>query len=235
MNKQSSSTRSRSKGKRSKKRNLTNTPGLTNFSVSGGTRLNTDNYVSKLVRSAYFDTTVPVAYTYSLGLSFNVQGFYAAGSFTSWAGGATDLSAAYDFYRIDRVEITFLFSQNQASTSTYVTALPYAFGAIDYNDATVTGNFADISQRSTCSFWRLDKPFKVNFTPRAQLGTYSGGVNSAYSEAPLGAWFNSNSTNTPLHYGYKMVIDSTDMSAAAGTLGNMRIFVKCFFSAKEPK
>jgi hypothetical protein len=83
--------------------------------------------------------------------------------------------------------------------------------------------------------WRSDKNLAITFTPRAQLASYSGGVTSGYMEAPLSSWFNTNSSNTPIHYGYKLGIDTTDMGAVAGTIGYARVFVKTYFSVKEPK
>lgn len=202
--------------------------------ITFGNRI--DNRANVVVRSGYTDLVISKGTLGIHGMSFLLTGFYIDSSFFTWTSGATDLSALYDFYRFDRVTVTAMFNANSGTVAGTIDTLPFFFYAVDLNDATTTG-IGDITQMSTCECVMAGNNtnnalFIKTFTPRAQLQAYAG-VSTAYAEAPLGTWFNSSSL--PIHYGLKWASDATAQTATTGTSGYVRIFVKAFFSAKQPK
>jgi len=195
-----------------------------------------DNRANTVVRSGYYDFTIPVGLTNPHSMSFLLTGFYIDSVFTSY-GGANELANLYDFYRYDRVQVTGMYNYNSAAvTGGTAQTLPFFFSAIDVNDATVS-SITDIMQLASCEVVMGGNPtnnvvFNKTFTPRAQLQVYAG-VASAYAEAPLDTWYNTSSL--PLHYGFKWAADNTATTSTTGNIGYLRLFVKSFFSAKQPK
>ncbi len=196
-----------------------------------------DNKANVVVRSGYYDLIIAKGTTSAHGMSFLQTGFYIDTTFVSWPAGATDLAALYDFYRLDRVNVTAMYNYNSAANNGGTSnTLPFFFYAVDVNDATGY-TISDIAQMSTCECVMggnntNNMLWSKSFTPRAQLQAYAG-ISTGYAEAPIGTWFNSGST--PIHYGFKWASDTTATTDTTGNMGYIRIFVKCFLSAKQPK
>ena len=231
-------TRSNNKRQRSRRTRRGASSGWKTTTTVSGVRLNTfggDNKISYVTRSAYADVTLNGSATLFYGMSFNVSGYYLGATFVNWLSGASDIPALYDFYRLDRVEVTVMFNNNFSQLNTTTYTLPFCFHAVDYNDATLS-SVGDISQRATAELHIANANgivFTRTFTPRAQLACY-GSAGTGYAEASSNQFFNSNSTVTPLHYGLKVALDGTG-SSGVNPLGVFRFFVKALFSCKEPK
>lgn len=195
-----------------------------------------DNRVNIVTRCGYLDVNITAGTTIAQGISFLQTGFYVNSSFISWTSGVTDLAALYDFYRLERVQVSFMFDNTMSGIEKVTKTMPYFFSAIDYNDATVS-TVGDITQMSTCECRLMTTSndgmvFTKTFTPRAQFQVYAG-ASTAYAEATPGTWFNSSST--PIHYGLKTAVDASLCTDTTGVIGHYRIFVKAFMSAKQPK
>lgn len=197
-----------------------------------------DNIVSHATRSNYADINVTAGATAGYSISLTNTGFYINSTFYSF-GGSTDLNTLFDFYRIDRVDVTWMCTTNISSTVNITTALPFLFAAIDYNDGNIP-NMNTVTQLATCEMAVCGitaNPYIMSksFTPRASLLTYGGAV-SGYAESPLNLWYaNTDSTVSPVHYGVKFVLDSTQMTNTSGTIATIRVFVKTSYSLKGPK
>jgi hypothetical protein len=217
---------------RSRKGRSSGYPPTTSFKPKSLIGTTYDNRVSSYVRSGYSDLNITASSSQTIGMVFASTGYYTNTAFQTWTSGSTDLPASFDFYRIDRIQVSFIFNSNFSSVANYAQTLPYLFYCVDYNDGAVTG-IGDITQRSTCECARMDDVIAVNFTPRAQMTAYSTTISSGYAESPLMTWFST--SNTVSHYGLKFAVDATQMTSTSTTVGNLRLFVKCFFSCKEPK
>ncbi len=193
------------------------------------------NAVSRCTRSGYADAIVAKGVQAVYGCSFLPTGFYVNGTFYSY-GGATEPASLYDFYRIDRVQVSLFFNNNFGSIAGTADTLPSFFSCVDLNDATVTA-ITDITQSATCEMVMAGPTSNTclstrTFTPRAQISVYAG-AGTAYAESPLGMWFNTSAT--PIHYGFKFAVDASLQSNNTGNSGYWRLFVKSFMSLKSPR
>jgi len=176
--------------------------------------------------------------TSAYALSFINSGFYINTTYVGFSG-ATDIVNLFDFYRIDRVCVTFIANTISSTSANLNTALPYLFTAIDYNDADIP-TLSSITQAASCAMVLSGinaKPYVTSreFTPRAAAQVYGTATTSAYAETPLNTWFANASTAPPVHYGLKFVIDATNMTTASTNIQNLRVMVKVSLSLKGPK
>jgi len=201
----------------------------TQFQLGSGST----NNISKVTRSGYGEFAVANGIVMTRGISFTPTGFYMDSTFLPW-GGSGEPTALYDFYRLDRVQVTIVFNNNMSSIPGTTATLPIFFTCVDYNDATVS-QISEILQSASSEMAIANASGVIatrTFTPRAQLSVYAG-AGSAYAEAPNSMFFNTSAT--PIHYGMKLAVDSTLQSSSTGNNGYCRVFVKAFMSLKNPR
>jgi hypothetical protein len=245
MPKNVKSKRSNNNKNNSRKRQIkTFTP--TTFSLFGHAPTNRidGRTIASSTRSSWADLPVTISSNPAVGngISFNLTGFYLGTTFYQWKG-TGDFTDNYDFYQLDRVNISFIFCNNMSNTTSTATQLPILFTCVDYNDAAWSSStsLADISNRSTARMVLCgpnEPPHVLSFTPRVMVNTYSTALTNGYMEAPLSAWY-STANNTgayPVHYGAKFAVDTSFMTGSTGlAIGNFRVFVKGFYSFRDPR
>lgn len=167
---------------------------------------------------------------------FDLQFSFALSGVTVYLGGTTwqvfslpnytELTALYDQYRIDYVEMEFFYSVNTSSGTTF--PLPIIYLAKDYNDpgsAPVT----ILQQYENCVTWQIgeqrgDGKKVIRVKPNVDINVYNTPVSSGYARSkPI--FIDTNSPNVP-HYGAKLALDPIKFGASATTLGYMSMNFK---------
>jgi len=127
-----------------------------------------------------------------------------------------EITDLFDNYRIRKVVLRFDLLQNQAPAgmgTTYSTgfnSVPLLSITPDFDDNAVPTNREQVLQNSYVRTIRLDRPFTMSLTPRAQAtvstGTAAGAV-AAGGLLPSGTWLDNGSPQVP-HFGAKFWMDN---------------------------
>lgn len=193
-------------------------------------------------RSGYADLTVANQSALPYGFAFNSSGFYINDTLNSWSG-ATDISNAFDAYRINKVVVEFTYNQNTSNVNQSANTLPWLFSAVDYDDAGgVAGaniTRAAIVQKDGA---RVDNfgtgggnKIVRSFVPKIAVAAYATAAVTGYMEPKAKQWISTGTLGTgdPKHYGLWTFLDNSDQTANTGTNGYCRIFIKVYFEAKH--
>ena len=109
----------------------------------------------------------------------------------------TDFTTLFDRYKISGIKVKFIPLTTQATLNTAVPMLAYA---IDLDDASVPGSYAELNQKYNVRKKRLDKPVSIYLKPRVAASVYNG-LGSGYAVGkPM--YIDCNNTAVP-HYGLK--------------------------------
>ena len=161
-----------------------------------------------LVRSIAVDQTIVNGTTTGSGLAVNSSGVYINDTLTSWAG-ATDISNAYDAYRITKVIVEFTYNQNTSNVNQTATTMPWIYTAPDYDDAggalaaNVTKN--NILQKDGIRVRNFSENgglrHVVKYVPKIAIQAY--GAATGYMEPKAYQWVSTGTLGTgdPKHYG----------------------------------
>lgn len=163
-----------------------------------------------------------VALGNTLQFSFTLAALniYAAGASTAFAVLAlpnyTELTALYDQYRIDWVEMQIMFSNNQSSVNTPATTLPILWLAKDYDD-TNNASITDIQQYATQQCWQVgnqrgDGKHVVRVKPNVDTVVYQSALVSGYGRGKP-QFIDTSSPQVP-HYGIKIAADPINSSTS---------------------
>lgn len=182
---------------------------------------------------------------YDMGLSFSLSGvnLYRGGTF--WARlnlpNVSELTALYDQYRIDWVEVAIGFNINSANSVDGNNAnLPYMWVVKDYDDTNVITT-ADANQYENVECIRLgtDKPWNTfRVKPRCQTSIKVSNDTSTYTITPYGGKNNPfiDSINTEVeHYGMKMVYYNPIQPVNTTVYGSMILQCKFHITMKNPR
>ena len=193
-------------------------------------------------RSVTYDLTIPNGTAIPLGFAANSSGVYINDNLQGWPG-ATEISAAFDAYRITKLSFEFTYNQNTSNVNQSQNTLPWLYTATDYDDAGGAGGLnispTSISQKDGC---RLDN-FGTNggnkiirtFVPKIAVGAYATTLATGYMEPKALQWVSTGTLGTgdPKHYGLWAYIDDLKQGSVTGSNGYLRVFVKAWFQMKH--
>lgn len=110
---------------------------------------------------------------------------------------ATEFTALFDQYRIRKINVRVIFSQNSADVNTPTLSLPVIHQMNDYN-STGNMNLSDYQQHPELKTWQLgqDKNISWSFVPhvRGDLITQGGVLSSSANNMPC-PWIDTSSTS----------------------------------------
>lgn len=137
----------------------------------------------------------------------------------------TELTALYDQYRIDWIELKFIFSNNTSSVNSPSTVLPTFYCVKDYDDTNTAGR-ADLEQYENCQIWQAgsqqmsDGMYIVRVRPNVDIALYQG-VTTGYARGkPM--FIDTGSPNVP-HYGIKVAWDTFKSPQGSTIIGYMNL------------
>jgi len=132
-------------------------------------------------------------------------------SFAFSASECTDIaemSAVFDQYRLDRVDIRIVPNVTELLTST--PNLGRNYSVIDFDDANAFTSMTDPLDYNNCLAWEITDPICITLRPRLALAAYAGGVfNGFTNRGPM--WIDAASPAVE-HYGVKLAFGSMTTS-----------------------
>lgn len=164
--------------------------------------------------------------------SLNQTQFYVGGVLYSNASnpGASDFTALYDFYRLDKVEVAIMYGANSFSPGpSTVAQLPILNIVFDPSDSSAI-SLSSILQYQNLHIvqmgnQRTQNGYTVTCAPRPLIS--AGGTQSAVEMNP---WINKDTPGVA-YYGIKMFYDNAG-STLATSIGNLTFYVKYHWSFK---
>jgi len=151
----------------------------------------------------------------------------------------TDLTTLYDQYRIDKIQIKFIWMNNANSTGTnYVSPLLQV--ATDYDDIVAPTNNTTLTQFSNFKLWPLgnksQSQYTHSFTPKVSEATTTVNVGGTTGTVLRGPSFINTETPDVTHTGFKVYWDvPSDYQSNAISDGNIQIDIKYFLTCKLVK
>lgn len=181
----------------------------------------------------------------NIQLAFSLQELrlYVGGTLaaTTTIPGYTELTALFDTWCIEKVDVMFLPSFNGQTMSTNVLSnLPSIVYAVDTDDSNAADRTA-LQQYGNCKYTSLintdQSPLKLaTFRPRIQVPMYQAGVNWAYGEAGRNTRWVDTATPGCMHYGFKAAMDaSLKTGALSSYMGQIDIVVRYHFALKTSR
>lgn len=210
--------------KRSKVWGLTTAPRTLNEGSIVGFRRHANGYLTFNNFGRFDDGT-----TSSNGVSFvfNAEGVrpYVGGvQGVNWAvGGAADMTALFDQWRIKGVSVKVFFTNTNSTTATTTTCMPIVFYAYDSDDiATPTEDIIQSYPSMKSYQWgngsEADGALRIYFKPKAvsATGTQATGGTGGQVQWPGSAWMDM-ATPSSVYFGLKMVLPANlNQSATSG-------------------
>ncbi len=145
---------------------------------------------------------------------------------------SSEISALFQEYRIDSVEMTMFYTNNNSSLNSPSLSLPLINVAFDPNDANSV-SLAAIQQMSGVRQIQLgngaDRTRTLTFKPRAAAAVYNG-LTSGYMSENKG-WINTATLDVP-HYGVKVVYDPGTTPGTSTNIGAVQFYFKLNFSCR---
>lgn len=180
---------------------------------------------------------------FNMELAFTLDGmiiYLNGGSYkTVQTPNSSEFKNLYDQYRIDKVKLKFLFSNNSSSVNSPGTVLPNLYYTTDYDDANGV-SLPDIQQYGSTKVWQMgssgprgDNSLSVTVYPKVDMNIYAG-VTNGYAPANKSVWLDTIVGTVP-HYGFKMVLDPVKTPGVATVVGYMNIIAEYYLSCKHTK
>jgi hypothetical protein len=142
----------------------------------------------------------------------------------------TELSALFNSFRIDSVEMTMYFSNNNSSVNSPATGLPLMNVVFDPT-GTAACTLVQAQQYGNNKVVQLgngaDMPPKFMFKPLPSGAVYDTAILSGYGAQP--SWINTTNPDVP-HYGVKVVYDPA--SAGVTVIGQVQFYFKLNYSLR---
>ena len=150
--------------------------------------------------------------SHNLQFNFTLGGvqMYAGGTlfYTAQLPNSSELTALYDQYRIDYVEMQPIFSNNMSNVTSALTTLPIMYVCKDYDDSNDAG-ITDIQQYSNHKWFQVANLMGgqniVKVKPNVDVAIYQSPVLTGYARGkPM--FLDTNSAQVP-HYGIKLSME----------------------------
>lgn len=129
-----------------------------------------------------------------------------------------EITAMFDFYRIDWVTVTF----TALSQSTML------YNAVDFNDTAQPTTIDEIISYDSSTVTGPGENFVASFKPMARVT----GVQGNNPTAPWGSWWSTSSVDIP-HFGLKYIVSKADGVTQGSILPSYRVSVKFYLSVKK--
>lgn len=159
------------------------------------------------------------------------QGFQAS-YLLSGVPNSSEFTALYDCYRIDKVEITFVFDLGSAATTSYYPRIVFA---PDFNDSTPPTTETDVlqySQARSYQFSDANRELTISIVPRVAKTVYRTAVTSAYGWDSTRTWLDTAYPDIP-HFGLKFFVNNYNSTSFGGT--KLRYYTRYFVTCANPK
>lgn len=146
----------------------------------------------------------------------------------------TEFTALFDQYKIDRIDLTFHFSQNVASVpipAANIACLPIMYHVVDFNDATALSIPEQYMQYQNCIVANCDKFPAVTFKPLCAQALYNGTF-SGYGSTSC--WVDTDSPSVQW-YGSKFCIDPLNTNSGSNILGYLSITITYHITCRMVK
>lgn len=140
--------------------------------------------------------------------------------------GYAELTALYDAYSIDSVDVTFVWYQAFTGPGVAFAQSPVMIVTRDYDDANAPATFADVGEYSDATlhpFSVANNKFTVNVKPRVAKQLYRAGVSSGFSWGGQSEIVDAGTVDVP-HYGLKWFTDFYSTTYTPDM--NIRVFIK---------
>lgn len=154
--------------------------------------------------------------------------------------GYQDFQSLFDMYKINKVELTFIYCHNSGAAWENGAAtppqwsLPVLYVTEDQDDGNaVNASMFQIQQFKRCVFGRLDKPIKYTVYPKAATALYNGVIATGYGMAK-NQWVDCDNAGVE-HYGMKFTINPAAPGSDVTILGKLQIICKYFFSFRAAR
>jgi hypothetical protein len=141
-------------------------------------------------------------------------------------GNSTDITSAFDTYRITRVDVYFTPRVSMTTDASILTNAQL-WTAIDFDGNTVT-TITDTASYSTAQMHDARHSFVVSLKPRAILASYASGAFTATAEAPSNQWLDCSNAAVE-HYGLITAI------SAQAAITVINVAVRFFIEAKRSR
>ena len=192
---------------------------------------------SMSVHSFTRKSTQALAVTNAVGI-VNYANMYTLAQLPNYS----EFTALFDMYRINKIEITWIYDHNSGdvATSAGVAAnanmgVPNIVIVTDYDDASALSVINDYLQYEPCRICRLDKPVRHTLRPHTAVAVYNGAF-SGYGN-DRARWIDCDSSAAE-HYGCKWAVDATMCNiagSAAVRIGTLNVYYKFFVDFRSTK
>lgn len=148
------------------------------------------------------------------------------------AANITEITNLFDNYRIAKVKLMFALSSTESTVSGASGApMPIINYAYDPDDDSVPTSRTSVLENGYCQTRRMDRPFSITLTPRAQQSVV-GGTGSAGGLLPTQTWLDCNSPAI-YHYGLKWWIDQFPYTSSVDGVYGLTITPIFYIEAKN--
>lgn len=132
------------------------------------------------------------------------------------AANRQDITNLFDNYRIAKIKLMFNFACTDATLTNNQFCMPVINYCYDPDDNGTPADRTSVLENGYAAVKRLDRPFSLTITPRAQQSVVGGGA-AGGGLLPVGNWLDSGSPQI-YHYGLKFVIDQFPFLAVDNTV-----------------
>lgn len=193
----------------------------------------TGAFSAKLLNSNY-GFTVGGTRAHGLSIMFALNGSVISNGTTETIAipNYAEFTALFDQFRIDRIKLRLVFSNNTSTTASTGTNMPSILVTEDWDDATVPTSTNELMQRPEHKFHNFGNAktgnvFEMWIKPRVAVAAYQASAFSAFTTPEKGTWVNCAYPATQ-HYGVKIYHDATNNSDV--DIGIMQIYCEYYLS-----
>lgn len=157
---------------------------------------------------------------------------YQASFLLNGVPNASEFTALYDCYRIDKVEITFVLDLAGVSTTVYYPRIVYAPDWNDSTPPTVETDVLQIQQSKSYQFSDVNRELTITMVPRVAKAVYRTAVTSAYGWDNQKLWLDTAYPDIP-HFGIKFFVNNYNSTSFGAT--KIRYYTRYYISCANPK
>lgn len=179
-------------------------------------------------------------YDLSIDFSLSEMNLYVGGTVSNTVSipGSTDFTALFEMWKIDKVELSMMFSSNAVSPGTITAPTsPILVVAFDPNDTSVTSlnSLLQVNGNRIIQIANIrgESGYTTSFVPRCKAQSNTVPVTGNGLLMPIGQYISTDSPATT-HNGIKMFYDNAK-STYASTIGSLSMYVKLHYSLVRSK